>query len=224
MSENESKFMRGMRTGGTLFENPIPDIEERAGQLMSQPTQTDPRAVLYLILGSSVLFVAAVVLTVAARALAGSVLATIAFIFLTRAFGGRRPGFVRSWVTAALTLLLQAFISLAGARALRSIEEAQPSNPLVESIANAVAYLVASSGIVKAPPGLATPTAVEIAAGLLALVGPAILLAAFIVKTRTGAPYAGRGGYLKAALASAVVLAAAGAGMWLTGLAISRIV
>ncbi len=221
MSDGESKFMRGMRTGGTLFENPIPDVEERAGQLMNQPAQTDSRAIVFLFLGSAAFFAAAVVLTIAAEALAGSLLAAIAFMVLTRLLGSQRPGFLRSWVTVVVALLLLAFISLAGARALQSLMAAQPPGHALESIANAVAYLVAAGGIVKAPAsGLATPTAIDMAAGLLVLVGPAILLAALAIKARTGAPYTGRGGYLKAVLASVVILVAAGAGIWLASLAL----
>ena len=125
---------------------------------------------------------------------------------------------MRSWVTSVLTPLFQGLVSLAGAWALQSIEEALPSNPVAERIANALAYLVASSGIVKtALPGLTTPTAGEIAVGILLFVGPPVLLAAFVIKARTGAPYAGRRGYLKAVVASAVVLVVAGGGMWLAG-------
>lgn len=216
MSNNDSDFMRGLRTGGTLFENPVPrSLDEWNGQQMAKGFQNPGPGggagaagggLAWLI----IIVAAAVVIVPAAIAALPGALALMAVTGLF-ARGGTQSYF-EAYKTSFWALLAYFVLSFGCNWVFGQMLHNLPPGAFMQNLAlGGVVAMSAFQGLdAEAFGPLPEAPLWAVAGGALMLQGLPLLAVAFIIRLREGHPYRGMAGFLKALLA-ALVLAVIGA-------------
>lgn len=221
MSDGRSDFVRGLQTGGTMFENPVPrSLDEWNGQQMAKSFQNNGQAgggaagggggVLILVLLALVVIVPSAIAALAAAP---------ALMAVTGVFArGRAPDFADAYKTAFWSLIAYFLLSWGSTWLFGQMLTSLPPGAFMQNLAlGGIVVMHAFEGLDAAIIGGLPPAPVwAIAGGFVMLQALPVTVMAFIIRGRTGHPYRGGLGFLKAVLA-ALAVAAVGAGFaWLS--------